>query len=72
MCYNIIVGNSELNTFPLCFPLAHSGKHIFLFGGDYMLRKKMSGSTDKAIFKKTAKSSKAINYVTVKRGGIRL
>ncbi len=37
-----------------------------------MLRKKMSGSTDKAIFKKTAKSSKAINYVTVKRGGIRL
>lgn len=37
-----------------------------------MLRKRMFGSTDRAIFKKTAKSSKAINYVTVKRGGIRL
>ena len=37
-----------------------------------MKRKQMSGSTDKAIFKKTAKSSKVINYVTVKRGGIRL
>ena len=37
-----------------------------------MLRKKMSGSTDKAIFQKTAKSTKVINYVTVKRGGIRL
>ncbi len=37
-----------------------------------MLRKKMSRSPDKAIFKKTAKSSKIINYVTVKRGGIRL
>ena len=41
-------------------------------GGDFMLRKKMSGSKDKGIFKKTAKSSKVINYVTVKRGGIRL
>ncbi len=37
-----------------------------------MLRKKMPSSTDKAIFEKTAKSSKVINYVTVKRGGIRL
>lgn len=37
-----------------------------------MLRKKMLGSKDKSIFKKTAKSSKVINYVTVKRGGIRL
>lgn len=57
----------------LCFrfPLFHGGKHIF-YGGDFMLRKKMSGSKDKGIFRKTAKSSKVINYVTVKRGGIRL
>lgn len=37
-----------------------------------MLRKKMSVIKDKGIFRKTAKRSKAINYVTVKRGGIRL
>ena len=37
-----------------------------------MFRKKMSGSKDKDIFRKTVKRSKAINYVTVKRGGIRL
>lgn len=37
-----------------------------------MLRKKMSGSKDKGVFMKTAKSSRVINFVTVKRGGIRL
>ncbi len=37
-----------------------------------MKRQEMSRSPDKAIFKKTAKSSKVINYITVKRGGIRL
>lgn len=65
-------GNFGLQYFPYMLPTSVRWEAYFFNGGDLMLRKKMSVSKDIGIFRKTAKSSKVINYVTVKRGGIRL